>query len=169
MRSLVTLVMILGLGACTKEQPGSEGPPAAGGPRACTEIGCINGLRVTMDKATAWAAGGYTFEIGVEGTKITCKGALPLKACDAGPSLQCDPADRVTIGESGCALPPESHGFSDIQFGGGEPPREVELKIMKDGEALHTARLSPTYKTVQPNGAGCPPVCNNASETVQIP
>lgn len=167
-RLAACLVSSLLFVACAKDGPG-PGPGPAPGPRACTEIGCMNGLSVALDKATPWAAGDYTFVVDVEGTRVTCEGALPLKPCDAGPSLRCDPPERVTIGESGCALGPETHGFSELQFVGGEPPRAVELTITRDGEALHTAKLSPTYTTSRPNGPECPPVCTQAREAVKIP
>lgn len=165
MRSFAVVLVTLLVGACTKDQAGPSGPAG----KMCTEIGCVNGLRIALEKATPWAAGNYVFAFDVEGTKITCRGALPLKACDAGPSLQCDPGDRVQIGESGCALEAAAQGFADIHFMGGAPPRAVELTIIKDDQPLHTAELSPTYKTTQPNGAGCEPTCNSASETVKLP
>jgi hypothetical protein len=168
MRKSAIVVLTLLVGACTsKDQPGPAGPGP--GDRACTEIGCVNGLRIELQKATQWAAGHYTFAFDVEGTKIACMGTLPLKACDAGPSLQCEPTDRVQIGESGCALEPATHGFSDIQFLGGEPPRAVELTILKDEQPLHTVKLSPTYKKSRPNGEGCEPECNSATERVALP
>lgn len=167
MRILVGVLSGLCVVSCSKEQPAPAGP--GGEQRACTAMGCVDGLRVSLTKATPWAAGNYTFAFDVDGAGVTCTGALPLKSCEAGPSLRCEPADKVQVGESGCAMPPETHGFSDIQFLGTPGPRAVGLKIIKDEQVVHEAKLTPTYATTRPNGEGCEPVCNSASETVTLP
>lgn len=149
--------------ACTKDQAGSAGP---GPGKMCTEIGCVDGLRIQVEKATAWAAGSYTFVFDL-GAAVTCKGALPLKACEAGASLTCEPAGKVQIGESGCALAAEAQGFSDIQIAGA--PRAVSLKISRDDQPLHAVTLTPVYKTSRPNGEGCEPECTSAAERVALP
>jgi hypothetical protein len=169
MRSILVLLTIslTALGGCSKDQPGPAGPGPGGGEQNCTALGCINGLRVSLEKATPWAAGNYTFAFDLDGTAVTCKGALPLKACDAGPSLTCDVADKVQVGESGCAMGPETHGFSDVQIG--SSPRAVALKISREDQVMHEAKLAPTYATSRPNGEACEPVCNSASERVALP
>ena len=162
-RVLAALVLILSLGACSKEQGGPVDP----GGKMCTQIGCVDGLRLGLEKAGAWAAGAYTFAFVLDGAAVTCTGSLPLKACDAGPSLTCDVADRVMIGESGCALPPDQHGWSDIQFAA--DPKEIKLTISRDGQALQTAELRPEYVESRPNGPDCGPVCRSASATLMLP
>ena len=138
-------------------------------PRVCTDIGCADGLQVAFSPNSGWQPGQYRFVIDVDGQVTTCEGSLPLRSCDAGPSLQCTPAgDRIGVGESGCALPPEQHGFSDLRVGG-SPAQSVTVTVSRDGAELVKKTLAPEYKTSQPNGPGCEPVCHNASEALAIP
>lgn len=147
--------------------PGCASPKPP--PQACTEIGCSDGLTVALSPSSGWRAGMYRFEIDVDGQVTTCEGSLPLRACSAGPSLRCTPAgDRVSIGESGCALPPEQHGFSELRVGA-PPARSVKVTVTRDGAKLVEQTLAPQYRTVQPNGPSCPPICRQASETLVIP
>lgn len=167
MRTIFGLLLCLSLGSCSKDQPASKGPGPGDGSVACTTLGCINGLQISLEKATAWAPGKYSFVFDLDGTAVTCKGELPLKNCEAGPSLTCDPAGKVQIGESGCALAPEAQGFADIQIGGS--PRAVAITVLKDDQPLQEVKLTPTYAESRPNGEGCEPVCNGASERVALP
>jgi hypothetical protein len=157
--------------ACSKEQPGPAGPSAPGssdpGEKACTMIGCENGVRLTINKPTPWVAGAYVFNFELDGKAVECKGALPLQSCEAGPSLSCTADAKVRIGESGCALPVAQHGFSDITVL--DAPQRVKIKVSRDGQEIGAADLTPNYMTSQPNGEGCEPTCTNASGELAIP
>lgn len=155
--------------ACSKDQPTPAEPTTAGDPggKACTQIGCENGVRLTINKPTPWVAGAYAFNFELDGKAVECKGALPLQACEAGPSLSCTADAKVRIGESGCALPVAQHGFSDITIEGA--PQRVKVTVSRDGQEIGAADLTPNYMTSQPNGEGCEPICNNASGEVAIP
>ena len=169
LRLPLALLMLTATLACSKEQPGPAGPAGGeGGERACTQIGCLDGLRLSLDKATPWLPGDYTFAFELDGEPVECKGALPLPSCDVGPSLRCTPDALVQIGESGCALPPAQHGFSDITIE--RAPKQVSLKISHDDQPLLVgADITPDYKTTQPNGPGCEPTCRSASSAVVLP
>jgi hypothetical protein len=152
-------VSIPGLGCA------SSSPPQTG----CTEIGCNDGLTVTFAPNSGWAPGSYRFVVDIDGQTTTCEGMLPLKDCDVGPSLQCSPASgRLGIGESGCALPPAQQGFSELHLGV-PPAQSVTITVSRDGSELVQKTLTPQYKTSQPNGPNCEPVCQTASETLMIP
>lgn len=133
----------------------------------CTQIGCIDGLRLEIEKAGAWQPGAYVFAFTVDGAAVRCSGSLPLKPCDAGPSLVCDVEGRVQIGESGCALAADAQGFSDVQIHGS--PAQVEVSLTRDGQELSRAALTPTYAESRPNGPGCEPVCRGASAKLAVP
>lgn len=152
--------------ACSKGKPGSEGPDEPGG-KMCTQIGCIDGYRLELKKPTPWTPGVYTFSAELDGKVVECKGSLPLQACDAGPSLSCTEDGKLQIGESGCALPPDQQGFSDIMIFG--KPQRVKLTIAQDDKPLHSADLTPNYITSQPNGEGCEPTCNSAAGEIAVP
>lgn len=128
--------------------------------RICTQIGCSNGLTVSLDQGYRWKPGSYVFDITLDGRAVHCAGILPLNPCGQ-PSLRCN-AKNVTIGESGCALPKESHGFSDIRFDGA--PKSVAVKITSGGSMIASQTFTPSYATSQPNGPGCEPVCHSANE-----
>ena len=157
-----TAVIVILLCACARS-PGAPGPNS----KMCTEIGCADGLTITMAKGSPWEPGAYTFAFELDGAPVTCTGALPLKACESGPSLTCDPSGRVQIAESGCALPPEQHGFSDIRV-----PTAVttlKLSIARDGQPPRSFEFAPKFVETRPNGPDCEPVCRQAAERVDLP
>ena len=133
------------------------------GAKVCTEIGCTNGFVASLNHPS-WAAGTYRFDIQIDGEKFTCLTSLPFASCNL--PQPCD-SDKVRIGLSGCALPSSNHSVSDIgtslvNFS------EMKLKITRNTEILLDKSLRPTFKTSQPNGPGCEPVCRNANESVQF-
>ena len=135
----------------------------------CTAIGCLDGLRVDLTPTSGWKMGSYRFDIEIDGVVTTCEGSLPLKPCTGGPSLQCTPAgQRVVISESGCALPTEQHGFSQVSISD-TAAKSVTIKVSRDGTPLVSKTLAPRYITSEPNGPGCPSTCTNASEMLVIP
>lgn len=160
--TLPCAALLLLLGACSKDQVTTADPG-----KMCTQIGCIGGLHIDLAAPGGWAPGSYTFALVLDGTPVTCTGGLPLPACDAGPALTCDVPDLVQIGASGCAMPPDQHGFSDIHLISG--PARVELTIARDGQTLHNSTLTPTYVESQPNGPGCEPICRGASARIDLP
>lgn len=135
-------------------------PAYAETPVACTEIGCVNGLSLTVPTDYSWQPGAYVFSLKLDGRTVTCKGKLPLNACDM-PSVNCD-GEGVVITESGCALPsPEAQGFGDIQIESG--PQQVAVSVTRDGQTLVEKILMPSYRTARPNGPQCGPECRQAS------
>lgn len=167
------LALLTTLPACNKDQVAPDQPGGPGGEaaattrRRCTMRGCVDGLHAVINKATPWQPGAYTFAFDLDGTEVECTGALPLKPCEAGRSLTCSIlGPTVQIGESGCALPPDTHGFGDIRFPGA--PKQVRVTISHDGKLLHSAELTPEYTTWEPNGEGCG-TCSSARSELVIP
>jgi hypothetical protein len=128
--------------------------------RACTEIGCMNGLMLNIDPDYEWKWGFYEFTFLMEGRSVSCKGQLPLKKCEDGPSFRCS-SDVIQIGESGCALPESAHGISMIQVN--DTPRRMMVRVKRGGVDVITRTLTPEYQESKPNGPGCGPVCTSAS------
>jgi len=131
---------------------------------ACTDIGCRNGYNLDVSPSSGWTAGTYSFELDLDGRAITCQGSIPLKACGER-SFSCD-ADDVRLGESGCALPANAQGISNIAFEGF--PLALSVRILRDGSEIANSQLTPTYRAGQPNGPGCEPICCSASETLAL-
>lgn len=135
-------------------------PAWALSPVACTEIGCVNGLALTVAPDYQWQPGAYVFRLTLDGRTVTCRGNLPLNACDM-PSVHCD-GEGVVITESGCALPsPEAQGFGDVHIENG--PQQVAVSVTRDGQTLVDKTVTPTYRTSRPNGPQCAPECRQAS------
>lgn len=172
MRFLLMLTAALPLALACARAPapppasGAPGGPASGG-AGCTEIGCQNGFQVELQPGSRWPAGRYRFDIEADGVAQQCEVTLPLQACDAGPSVRCSGAALASIGESGCALPPVEHGLSNLSFP--SSPRQIRVRITRDGAALASGDFTPAYRRVQPNGPRCEPICDQASAALAIP
>lgn len=144
-------------------QDGPPNPPMEG--KICTEIGCANGFRLELRK-DSWEPGSYSFHIEADGEVSDCTGSLPLKPCDASPSVTCTGAKGFFIGESGCAMAADQQGFSEIQFE--TSPKQITVTISRDGSELAKQTFEPTYKESQPNGPGCEPICRQASASITL-
>lgn len=138
----------------------SPAPVRAQEPLACTQMGCMNGLMLSVPPGRMQMPGQYNFAFVLDGKQVACRGELPLKACGDGPSIRCD-KPGVTIMESGCAMPPETHEYGDIQIDGA--PARVMVRITHNDRPFVTRTLNPSYVQSQPNGPGCGPVCTSAS------
>ena len=160
----VALLLALGLNAACGSKTTTNSPdeePQHG----CTNIGCSDGLSITLEPNANWPHGRYEFELTINAQPSKCTGTLPLRACSSGPALTCVGA-AVRIGESGCALPPSAHGFSELWLDGA--PAQISITIRHDERELLQNTLKPTYRRSQPNGPGCPPTCNSAHETLRV-
>ena len=130
--------------------PGGDASPPTG--RACTAIGCQDGLLIRVLPAEAWPHGQYRFDIEQDGGRVVCTGTLPLPPCGV-QAMVCD-APGPMIVESGCALPPAVFRTT---------PAAVAIVVTHDGQPVGAGRWRPVYQTIQPNGPGCEPICKNAA------
>ncbi|MCB9565764.1 MAG: hypothetical protein H6710_00800 [Myxococcales bacterium] len=135
-------------------------------PRACTEIGCMDGLRIALEPSSGMPAGAYVIDLEIDGAATRCEGNLPLKPCEEGSSVTCS-SDAVVVEESGCAMAPEAQALSGILFESARP-KDVKVTIRRDGEVVAEAELSPEYRRLEPNGPGCPPICEQAEATLTL-
>ena len=164
-RRLAQVLPILIAGPLVANCTGTTPEPSSPG-HACTDIGCVDGLHVTLKPAGGlWTKGRYTFEITTPLGTTTCEGALPLPACEAGRALSCS-GPPVSIGESGCALPAEQQGFASIDLASG--PTQASIVIRKAGTELVHRTIKPDYRVSSPNGPGCEPTCRQASDTLAL-
>lgn len=143
----------------------SSGISSGGSGTACSGLGCVDGLTLSFNPSTRWKPGKYVFVINADDRTQYCEGSLPLSKCTNGLTLVCK-GNAAMIGESGCALPAEQHGFADIRFLSG--PSKVTIRIVRDGLAIVDEALAPVYQTTQPNGPACGPVCRQAQATLTI-
>jgi hypothetical protein len=135
-------------------------PLSAVAGQACTQMGCTNGLILSVDPDYDWKNGVYVFDFFLDGKNVKCNGMLPLQPCERGPSISCN-KEGVMITESGCALAKSAHAFGDIVIEGS--PKRVLARITRNGKPVVTRTLVPRYETLRPNGPSCGPVCQTAS------
>lgn len=152
---VATLALASACGGTTTQQPGSSGASgssgnASGGGRACTEIGCENGVRVDFSYRDA---GTYVFDVTVDGTNVTCKATLPLPKQ---PPTACDRAD-VLLGLVGSMLPADQQSIGGLIFLS-TTANSIHIRATRDGAALGEKTFAPPYVTAPgPNGPGCEP------------
>lgn len=133
-------------------------------PRRCTEIGCSSGFAVDFQRASSWPPGRYRVEVTTDGVASRCEVSLPL-SCNIDAS--CTGERSWTLGLSGCALPAASHALSGVMIL--STPGTVRIAVSRDDVSLAMGEFRPQYRTVQPNGPGCEPICTQApSATLTI-
>lgn len=161
MITILSLISVLAAGVAPASPSISDQPA---GQAVCTEMGCVDGLTLQVDPNYKWQPGKYAFDFVLDGKRVHCDGVLPLKSCEQ-ESVVCSSKQKVMITQNGCALPPEAQGFGDINLG--DNPASVSVKITRNGQTIADGALNPLYRTTQPNGPGCEPVCKQA--TVPLP
>jgi len=148
------LVLVSACGGTTTPQPGSSGSAgssgASSGGRACTEMGCEDGVRVDFSYRQA---GTYVFDIIIDGAKVTCKATLPLPKATAD---SCDSAD-VLLGLVGSMLPFDQQSIGGLVFAS-TTARSISVRATRDGTVLGEKTFAPPYVTSPgPNGPECEP------------
>jgi len=141
MRILPLLLAALSLPACN------------GVGKSCTEIGCSSSVTVRFDGDLA--DGSYTVELAeADRPPSTC--LVVMEGGQAEPASDCELQVAMVDGALEASL-----------FGA---PTELVVGLVSiGGDTVVDAFLSPSYETFQPNGDDCPPTCQQAFETVQIP
>jgi len=142
---------------------GCSGSSDSRSPRACTEIGCSDGLAVEFSRPLR-EAGSYAVTLDLDGERISCQSALPFASCSGGSPCS---STKVILEQSGCALPPNAHEIIGLRVT--SVARTVSLRIERDGSEIASQSFTPSYVRAAPNGEGCGPICEQASATLAIP
>lgn len=155
MKKLLLTMAIL-LSACAR--------PGAAQELACTQMWCQEGMTLTLN-GTDWPTGAYKFAITADGKETVCVSHLPFTGCEGNTTCQ---GEGVTIGESGCAMGPETHSFHAIMMA--IPPQNFSMTI--EHESGKTFTYGPETVAAQcshPNGAQCDPrPCCSASLSADV-
>lgn len=132
-------------------------------PRACTQMWCQEGYTLQFN-AVSWPRGHYSLKIIADENVYLCEGSLPLQPCGT-PSITCsDPA--VQVGESGCAMPADRHGFYAVMLT--EIPDNIVVSLTGPGGSF-THESTVEKRCGYPNGEACDPrPCCSAMESVHI-
>jgi len=131
--------------------------------RACTQMWCMEGYTLELN-AAQWPQGQYAFKIIADDEVYQCEGSLPFNGCGA-PAVTCS-ADGIMIGESGCALPAETHGFSSLHLS--EIPDNIAVTISGPaGSFMYEDKVQ--KQCGFPNGEECDPrACCSAMHSVDV-
>jgi hypothetical protein len=164
--------------ACSSPRPSADAaspgvevelatPPTSSG--ACTQMGCVEGLLVRfVTHPPSYAPSAeifdhprtYEVEVEADGRRGSCRITLPCSIA----------VDEVCTGELSVRLI-EHHsswhnrkGLEDHRFvvtGVFLPvaPRQVRVRVLRDGELVGEHSATPTVRELRPNGPGCEPVC----------
>lgn len=119
--------------------------------RACTQMWCDEGMTLEL-RGSDWPAGRYDFRILLDGVETGCTGKLPLSSCET-PNATCDNA-RVTIGESGCAMP-GGHSFHAVMTP--DVPARIGLTITHESGKTFRYESAVEESCGYPNGKECDP------------
>ena len=133
----------------------------AGTGAACTEVGCTDGLWLEINFSPGFTAGDYEIVLN-DGSMnpTTCTFEISDVATD------CD-GDPVCVQGAQCDATWDVDG-GKVTFNLEGTPSDVVVTVRQDEVDLASVSLSPDYETVQPNGEGCEPTCEQATETVSV-
>lgn len=119
---------------------------------ACTEIGCDDGITLTVTSASGLTAGVYSISVSGTGESTSC-------------SITIDSGAQVT--DTTCDLVDNTASSFTVVLH--SAPEALTVTIDRDGTELGKEDLTPSYTTVQPNGPDCEPTCHQADASMQIP
>ena len=126
--------------------------------KVCSLIGCVDQASITVRRANG-ALSPLGVEIEVDGSRVTCAAPLPSNsargACD-------DPAVFVAHHDL-------RDGRTDqvITFVG--TPQRVAVTLKAAGDVVAQQSFEFRYAPARPNGDGCDPVCQQATESWLLP
>jgi hypothetical protein len=151
------------------------------GGHSCTEIGCGDGLAVTLrTQDNSWPGGRYAFEFTFDGELHECAidlpgglpaspGATAMLPCEPQldalftPHTVCPPASDTT--SPACTLIPDKWLVQANKSG---TPDVLRVRVTRDAESVLEASERPTYETSRPNGPDCEPECENSHVELKL-
>lgn len=148
MKSVFILILLMTVAFC---RPSSAQPDENAG-FACTQMWCQEGFTLILN-GSDWPPGAYTFTVTGDGKKTACISRLPFTGCEG--NTKCD-AEGVIIGESGCAMGPETHSFYAVMMPA--TPQAFSLAIEHEsGKTFTYNQEAVPMQCSYPNGERCDP------------
>lgn len=138
---------------------------------SCTLIGCEDGVRIILNKTSAWMDGDYVFRFEADGHGTNCTATFPrdLPFEQEPKMLPCNPMHHVSIsGSRACMEQQSGEGEATcgteierwtLETGTSSTPRKVIVSVMRDGEREFSKSVELKYMLVFPNGPECGPGC----------
>ena len=131
---------------------------------ACTEMACQSGMRIGLRPASgAWPKGTYRFQVVADDASTNCESTMPLPKNSEKPSCA---ADYVLLEESGALLPQAEQKYGAIQVL--RAAEKITVRVSRDGHELVQGTYAPSYRSVEPNGPGCPPTCKQGEDAEMV-
>jgi hypothetical protein len=169
MRMVLATGVVL-LAACSSGVPGS-------GTHACTLIGCQDQFTATAQDANgSLPSGMHTIQVTADGATLSCSFTLPLANLPGGGTAGIDcpiglhvqvlqPSTCIATGTPNYktqTCTPVAGKLNEIIVITGKPTT-VHVTETVDGATFLDETATPAYKTSQPNGPDCDPICSQAS------
>lgn len=152
--SLLLLVLAFGASACGGR---SKNP-------ACTEMACQSGMRIGLRPASGvWPKGSYRFQVVADDASTNCTSTIPLPKGEGQPSCS---SELAVLEESGALLGPAEQRFGGVQVL--RPAEKITVRVFRDGRELVMGTFAPDYRSVEPNGPGCPPTCKQGADVEMV-
>lgn len=145
--------------------------------KTCSLIGCQDQFHAKLTSAAgSIPVGKQVVEVTADGATVSCMfevvGPMQVKGfefgspCPQGLSVALFQETTCTevhtdLATSQQCTPVPDRFYEDVTFTG--RPAQLRLRVTVDGAAVVDRTIAPDYKTAQPNGAGCDPVCHQAS------
>jgi len=133
-------------------------------PRACTQMWCQEGYMLQL-QGQDWPHGHYSFKVIADNNVYNCEGSLPFNGCGT-PSVTCNDK-AVQVGESGCAMSPDTHRFHGIMLP--EIPANISVSIAGPEGKVFAYENAVQKQCGFPNGESCDPrQCCSAMEAATV-
>ena len=143
-------------------------PHPAAPAQACTEMGCVEGMLVHFVTPPMLSAGEeifdhprtYEVEVEADDRRGSCRITVPCSIV----------VDEVCTGDLRMRLLKDDSGWynrkglEDQRYGVTgftlpSPPRQLRVRVLRDGELVGEHSAAPVVRELRPNGPGCEPVC----------
>ncbi len=146
-------------------------PGAAG--KSCTEIGCVDRAAIVLRRADGELPQ-QPLTVRVDGQTVTCEPparASTSVACGAGVELTVQTLATCKETRTGEAVSQSCTptGRFELVVSVRGTPQAVQIAGFTPDGLPFDQTFRPTYTAVQPNGADCPPICQQASQTFDLP
>ncbi len=123
----------------------------------CTAIGCVDDSLIEVRSSTNSFADG-SYEMSVEGDNLTGSCNFVLK----------DGAMVASSAKCSGSLTGVSSQANKWTYTLQGSPSTFKVVLKVDSQVKLEQTVEPTYQESQPNGAGCPPVCKNATVSLSL-
>lgn len=151
----------LGAGPCDALDEELDTSADDGGALNCGDANCVDQVTIRIIRADnqQFLAGDYVFTVALaDGTQISID--CYLAYLEAGLDCSVGDTDKLAaaINETGDRISLAALGT----------PETLVAGVAYNGWLIGERNLAPTYETVEPNGAGCPPACWFAEVTMAV-